>query len=383
MSPYVIYLPRELRKQIQQGHPWIYRDSLPEQVSLLPGTWVQVRCGKLARYGLWDAQSPIAVRLFSSQQVPDGAWIAERVRQAWKLRAPLRNQGITAYRWVYGEGDGIPGVVVDLYAQYAVIETYADSVETLLDWIVPALRASAPLRGILLRKGRVRSLWGREPPRDLIVEEHGLRMHVDLFAGQKTGLFLDQRENRRYLEEWCAGQQVLNCFAYTGGFTLYAVRGGADRVVSVDIAPQTAHAARDNLSLNGFDPDQHPFVVGDCFELLDTYAAQGERFDLIVLDPPSLARSKKSRHAALRAYGRLNQSAMRCIPPGGLLATASCTSQVSPQAFRDMLGAAAAQAGRRMLILHEAGQALDHPVPAHFGEGRYLKFVLGRIELAL
>ena len=136
------------------------------------------------------------------------------------------------------------------------------------------------------------------------------------------------------------------------------------------------------MALNGFDPGRHPFHVADCFDLLDEYARQKERFDLIILDPPSLAQAKKSKFAALRAYARLNQAAMSCLLPGGLLATASCTSQVSPSDFDRMLGEAAARAGKRLFVLHEAGHALDHPVPAHFPEGRYLKFVLGRVEMA-
>ena len=190
---------------------------------------------------------------------------------------------------------------------------------------------------------------------------------------------MDQRENRAYLEQWCTGQRVLNCFAYTGAFSLYAVRGGAREVISADIAPGAVEGTRRNLALNGFDPDAHPSIVADCFEVLDEYASRGKRFGLVILDPPSLARAKKSQHAALRAYTRLNQAAMRCLPPGGLLATASCTSQVSPSAFRSMLGDAAAGTGRRFLVLHEAGHPIDHPVPAHFLEGRYLKFCLGRV----
>jgi 23S rRNA (cytosine1962-C5)-methyltransferase len=281
---------------------------------------------------------------------------------------------------VNGEGDGLPGLVVDLYGDYAVVETYADSLDVLLDWVVDGLRACAKLKGVLLRRGSARVLWGHKPSRELIVQENGLRLRADLFSGQKTGLYLDQRENRRFLADWCAGLDVLNCFAYTGAFTLYAVRGGAARVVSVDITPQPIEEMRRNLSLNGFDPDAHPGVVADCFELLEAYASRGERFDLVILDPPSLARARQRRHAAMRAYVRLNRAAMNCVRKDGLLATASCTSQVSPGAFRDLLGDAAARAGKRLLVLHEAGQALDHPVAAHFAEGRYLKFVLGCVQ---
>ncbi len=222
-------------------------------------------------------------------------------------------------------------------------------------------------------------VWGASPPSDLVVEEYGLRFQADLRAGQKTGLFLDHRENRRYIEGLSAGRSVLNCFAYTGAFSLYALRGGASSVVSADIGKGLAEAADANIALNGLDAARHTFVTGDCFELLNRFAEQGRRFDLVILDPPSFAKSKQNRFAALRAYTKLNATALRCVAPGGLLATASCTSQVGPEAFKEMLAAAGAGAGRRLQIIHEAGQPLDHPVPAHFPEGRYLKFVVGRV----
>jgi 23S rRNA (cytosine1962-C5)-methyltransferase len=300
------------------------------------------------------------------------------------MREPLREQRTNGYRWLYGEGDGLPGIVVDLYGDYAVVELYADALQSVLDWVQAGLLACTQLKGILLRdraqRGeRVTAIWGRRPNHDLIVEENGLRMRVDLAAGQKTGLYLDQRENRHYLEPWCAGKRVLNCFCYTGAFTLYAIRGGAWEVTGVDVASALAYDYARNIELNGFDPDAHSFVAADCFELLQDYAERGERYDLVIVDPPSLARAKKSRYAAQRAYVHLNQAAMRCVAPGGLLATASCTSQVSPHAFREALADAAARAERRLLMLHEAGHAIDHPVPAHFPEGRYLKFVLGQV----
>jgi 23S rRNA (cytosine1962-C5)-methyltransferase len=281
---------------------------------------------------------------------------------------------------VYGEGDGLPGIVVDLYGEYAVVQTYADSISALLEWVVGGLFACADLAGVLVRGESVRLVRGREPPRDLIVEENGLRFYVNLWEGQKTGLYLDQRENRRYLEAWCREKSILNCFAYTGAFSVYALRGGACEVVSADIARYAVLEVGRNLALNGYDPDANPALVADCFDLLEQYAESGQLFDMVILDPPSLARAKKSRYAAERAYERLNTAAMRCLPPEGLLATASCTSQVSPSRFREVLGDAAARAGKRLTILHEAGHAIDHPVPAHLSEARYLKFVLGIVQ---
>jgi 23S rRNA (cytosine1962-C5)-methyltransferase len=248
------------------------------------------------------------------------------------------------------------------------------------------------LRGIVVRqrdndvdersdveRSNVRTLWGVSPPSGLVVREHGVQLYADLQAGQKTGLFLDHRENRRYVEGLSADRTVLNCFAYTGAFSLYALRGGARAVESADIGKGLAEAAAANVALNRLDAQRHSFVTGDCFDLLGSYAEQGRQFDLIILDPPSFAKSRQNRYAALRAYTKLNALAMRCVAPGGQLASASCTRQVGPEAFKEMLAAAAASAERRFQVTHEAGQPLDHPVPAAFPEGRYLKFVVGRV----
>jgi 23S rRNA (cytosine1962-C5)-methyltransferase len=392
-----------IRTRLAAGHPWVYRNHVRDTGRLASGEWVRLRCGGLTAYGLYDAQSAIAVRVYSRHAAPDRAWAAERVWEAWEGRAALRDGGppTTAYRWIYGEGDGLPGLVADRYGDYVVIQTYADSLKAVVPLVAPALRVCDPsLRGALLRERpadgdpaageergeaaegpapRLRTLWGEAPPADLVVQEHGLLFHADLFEGQKTGLFLDHRENRRTVEGLAAGRSVLNCFAYTGAFSLYALRGGAASVESADIGKGLAEAAAANIALNRLDAGRHRFVTEDCFALLDAYAKAGRRFDIVILDPPSFARQKSSLHGALRAYARINALALRCVEPGGLLVTASCTSQVGPEQFRTMLGEAAAQAGARLQIVHEAGQPADHPVPAGFPEGRYLKFVVGRV----
>ena len=375
-------LPVSLKPRLSQGHPWVYRNHVPAAPDLPSGTWLQVRCGGFSAFGLWDAQSPIAIRLFSRKAVPDAGWVADRVSEAWETRDVLRSSATTAYRWVYGEGDGLPGIVVDLYGEYAVIQTHVESVEGLVPWVADALHAHTRLQGILWRAagGEPQSLWGRLPPPDLTVEEHGLLFYAELFAGQKTGLYFDQRENRLSLAAWCRGQSVLDCFCYAGGFSLYAVRGGAASITLCDVAAGAVEAAQRNFALNGFDPARPTFLVGDCFELLARFAAERRRFGVVILDPPSFARNRQSRHAAVRACVRLNQLAIRCVEPGGFLASASCSSQASPQDFRQALAEAARQAGKRLLIVHDAGQAVDHPVPAHFPEARYLKFVVSRVQ---
>ena len=375
-------LPAPLKSRLSQGHPWVYRNQVHSAPELPSGTWVRVHCGGFSAIGLWDAHSAIAVRLFSRRTVPDDRWVADRTAEAWELRAPVRAGATLAYRWVYGESDGLPGIVVDLYDRFAVILTYVESVEALVPWVVEALHAHTSLQGILWRPhagGGLRSLWGRLPPQDLVVEEHGLLYHADLESGQKSGLYFDQRENRLALGSWCRDKMVLDCFCYVGGFSLNAVRGGATKVTACDAAAAAVEAAQRNFTLNGLDPGRHEFVTQDCFELLEELRAGGRRFDVVILDPPSFARDRKSRHAAERAYIRLNRLALGCVGPGGLLASASCTSQVSPKAFREALAEAARRADRRLVTLYEAGQAVDHPVPAHFPEARYLKFVVSRV----
>ncbi|MEB3309308.1 MAG: class I SAM-dependent rRNA methyltransferase [Snowella sp.] len=380
----------QLKDRLAQGHPWIYRDKLPKEMRFGTGEWLKVRCGGWTGFGLWDNKGPIAVRIFSQRQLPDPKWLKARVQSAWELRASLREQHCTAYRWLFGEGDGLPGITVDLYGEYAVLQTYMEGANALLDWVVKALREVAPLQGILWRTkhqegaehqaGKTQVLWGKVPTEDITVKEHGLLFQVDLETGQKTGLFLDHRENRHFVGEISRNKTVLNCFSYTGAFSLYALRGGASHVTNVDIGKQLAAVASMNVRLNQFDSDRHSFITADCFEVLNGYVQAGKTFDMVILDPPSFAKSKQNRFAAIRAYTKLNALALKCVAPDGLIVSASCTSQVSPEAFKEMLAGAGSISDRRIQILHEAGQPLDHPIPAAFPEGRYLKFVVGRVS---
>jgi 23S rRNA (cytosine1962-C5)-methyltransferase len=384
----VVELPHFLKPALAAGHPWVYRNHVPGQFRARAGSWVRAKSGGWSGYALWDAESPIALRVFSQRQVPDERWVAARVADAWALRAPLRALQTTAYRWIYGEGDNLPGLTVDLYGAYVVVATYAASLQAIVPWVVEAIRETAPVQGIVQRLrgeqdealGKIEKLWGRLPPRDLVIEEHGLRFYANLYEGQKTGLFLDHRENRRFLEGFASGKRVLNLFSYSGAFSLYAGRGGAAEITSVDIAPGAAADARENFRLNGLDPDAHEFVVADVFDFLESLRTSKRRFDLVICDPPSFARSKEQLPQALKAYARLNAMGMRVTEGGGLYAAASCTSQVSPDAFREVLADAARQAGRRFQIIHDVGHPLDHPIMAQHREGRYLKFVLGRVE---
>jgi len=378
---FFIELPRALEHALSAGHPWVYRNHVPPAFAAPSGSWVRLKAGAWSGYALWDAVSPIALRVFSERGVPDAAWLAERVRSAWQLREPIRSAKNSAYRCLFGEGDGLPGLTVDIYGSFAVVVTYADALDVLLPDLALALRATLPLAGIV-RRGRgqgISSLWGRMPPRDLIVEEQGVRLHADLYHGQKTGLFLDHRANREYVRANAAGKRVLNLFAYTGAFSLYAALGAASQVTSVDSAAPSMAAARDNFVLNGLDPEAHEFVVRDVFEFLQAAHAERSKFDLVICDPPSFAKSKSQLEQARKAYVRLNSLGFGATRPGGLYAAASCTALVGPEDFRSILAEAAERAGGRFQIIHEAGQPPDHPVMAHHPEGRYLKFMVGRL----
>ncbi|HYQ02714.1 MAG TPA: class I SAM-dependent rRNA methyltransferase [Polyangiaceae bacterium] len=378
-------LPGQLKRGLQAGHPWVYRDHVPRGFQAASGTWVKVRCGGYSAFALWDESSKIALRMFSERAVPDAEWVRERVAAALELRRALLDEQTSAYRLLYGEGDGVPGLTVDVYGPFAVIVTYADSLDAIVPWVVRALVELLKLHGVV-RRARVRdgeppkleALHGRLPPRDLIIAEHGLRMHVDLFSGQKTGLFLDHRENRRFLGGLCAGKRVLNLFSYTGAFSLYAARAGASSVTSVDLSQPAARAARANFELNGIDPEQHEFLAEDVFEFLEAARRAGKTYDVVICDPPSFANSREQQKGALRAYVSVNSAGLRVLAPNGLYAAASCTAQVSSDAFRQVLAEAAVNAKRRLQIINDAGHAADHPIFAGHPEGRYLKFMLAR-----
>jgi 23S rRNA (cytosine1962-C5)-methyltransferase len=346
---------------------------------------VAVRSGGFRGYALWDADSPIAQRVFSRQQRPDAAWVAARLEEAWQLRKRLLPPETDAFRLLFGEGDGLPGVVVDVYAGFAVLVSYSSALQQLVSWVSAALARRPEIRGVYERVTRrkeraseLRHLSGEQAPLPLVAREHGLCYEVDLEAGQKTGLFLDHRDNRRYLRELGASQTVLNLFAYTGAFSVSCAAGGAAHVTSVDIAAPAIAAAARNFALNSLPGSLHIGVASDVFEYLAAAQKRGQKWDMVIADPPSFASSRSELVGALRAYKKLHAAALSVLIPGGLYAAASCTAQVSPDAFRQTLAEGAARAGRRLTIVHEAAHAPDHPYAAGHLEGRYLKLVVAR-----
>src|SRR5688572_5035032 len=238
----------DLASALANGHPWIYRDHLPAVLDVEPGSWVRIVSGAWSGIGICDPTSALAVRMYSRERVPDAAWFSASVQRAKHRRASLLEDGsTTAYRLLNGEGDGLPGIVVDMYGPIAVLRLDSAVLATLVPWIVEAVQSHVEVKGICQKTtAGLEVLSGRPPPDRLVVAEHGLRFFADIGSGQKTGLFLDHRENRHAVERWSRDKTVLNLFSYTGGFSLYAARGGARRVTSVDRAPEAMARARDN-----------------------------------------------------------------------------------------------------------------------------------------
>ncbi len=382
-----VRLIKDLARHLRAGHPWVWRDAVSAP-KLPSGTEVDLvdRDQRFLARGLYDARSPIAIRVFTldEQERIDGALVRARLAEALAARRGVIDARETdAFRWCNGEGDFLPGVVVDVYAQVAVVRLDGDAARALLPPVTEAVAALGRPLGVATvyersRGGQGALLAGPPPPDTVEVREHGVRFAVDVVHGQKTGSFLDQRENRVALRRFADGVAVANLFAYTGGFSVHAALAGATRVVSVDVAAAALESAKRNFALNGIDPAKHEFAVEDAFVWLDRARRERARYELVIVDPPSFAPSEKALARALAAYRDLHAAALAVVAPGGVLAAASCSSHVDMDAFVGALRDGAAKAGRALRLLELHGQPADHPTPPAFREGRYLKMVIAR-----
>jgi 23S rRNA (cytosine1962-C5)-methyltransferase len=387
-----------LARHLRTGHPWVFRKGLEQVPRIPPGSVVDLtEGGKFVARGYFDPHSPIAVRVLT-RDVRDAInqhFLEERLSRALRLRRALLDLTATdAYRWVHGEGDGLPGVVVDLYGSLAVVKLYSAGLTPYRAMLVEALRTVLPaLTGILGRdqpgdgqtleedegRGGGHLLWGTAEEQ-VVVREKGVRFRVDPWRGQKTGFFLDQRENRALVRRLARGARVLNCFCFSGGFSVNAALGGATHVFSVDQDADAIALARENFRENGLDPERQDFLAADVFQLLQSFREEGRQFELVVLDPPAFAKTQRAVEAALDGYASLNRQALALVTPGGLLATASCSARVSPEAFLGTLKEAGAKAGVDLTLVEERYQPPDHPLSLGFPEGRYLKFHVLRAQ---
>jgi 23S rRNA (cytosine1962-C5)-methyltransferase len=389
-APRTLQLTKPLRERVRAGHPWVYDRALaPPPRDLAPGDLVTIADaeGDIA-LAFIDPGSPIRARILAPPGAAlDDAWAASRAEAASAQRArdPLL-AGCTGRRLVHGEADACPGLVVDLYDTTAVVVFDGPAAAAFwrprLSAVLAGLeRGGAPIAHAWLRGERRKSAPSSghssgesvlgDPPAEIVISEDDARFAVDVRAGQKTGFFLDQRDNRRTIRRHAADQTVLNLFSYTGGFSLHAALGGAARITSVDIAPPAIAQLERNLALSSLPAAAHELVAADAFDFLTRAAKQQRRWDLVIADPPSFAPSERARPAALAAYRKLAAAALAVTSPGGRFALASCSSHITEA---DLLDQVATLAPLKLRLA--AGAASDHPVLPAFPEGRYLKFLL-------
>jgi len=387
----MIVLKKGREKSLKRRHPWIFSGAV-EKASGKAGDTVEVRdsSGQVIALAGYSPKSQIRARVwtFDPKETIGGEFFRNRIQRALALREALPTSKHTnAMRLVNAESDGLPGLVVDRYADVLVAQFLAAGVERWRDAILDALMELAGCAAIYERSdAEVRKLEGleskvgfargnRSASRCPIIE-HGLNFRVDVEQGQKTGFFLDQRDNRQRVRALAAGREVLDGFCYTGGFSIAALAGGAKRVTAVESSKEALEIAKENLAANPLDASKVEFVQADVFKQLRTLRDQNARFDLVVLDPPKFAPSAAQVKNAARAYKDINLWALKLLAPGGLLATFSCSGGVSAELFQSIVAGAAVDAGAEAKIIERFGAAADHPVATEFPEGDYLKGLL-------
>jgi 23S rRNA (cytosine1962-C5)-methyltransferase len=384
----------EAERALRRGHPWLFDQAISQQShDGRPGDLAIIfdRKRRFLAVGLYDPHSSIRVRVLQHRQAAsiDQDWFRAKLAAAAQLRAPLLQTATNGYRLVHGENDGLPGLVIDRYAQTAVLKLYTPAWIPHLRDVCAALESVSPTDGLVLRLGRAllerpQELCGlsdgmilRGPELDgpILFQENGLCFESDPVHGQKTGFFLDQRDNRARVEKLAGGKAVLNAFSYTGGFSVYAARGGARSIVSLDASAPALQAATRNLAHNQHLPSvaaaAHETVTADAFEALARMGETGRRFDVLIVDPPTFAQKQTQAAQALAAYAQLTRLCLGVLRLGGLLVQASCSSRVETETFFETVHRAAAQAGRPLYETERSTHALDHPIT--FKEGAYLK----------
>ena len=389
--------PRK-EESLLRKHPWVFSGAIARIALDADYPYNEPQEGELVRVlshdgevlgvGHWQIGS-IAVRIlaFGVSQLPEDFW-QQRIRSAYQVRKAigLIRQDNNTFRLVHGEGDFLPGLIIDVYADTAVVQAHSIGMHRNKKAIAEAIVASVPQVTKVYYKSddtlphkaeindeKVGWLIGGDEQSEYWSVENGLAFRIDWLRGQKTGFFIDQRENRALVERYAAGKDVLNMFCYTGGFSLYALRGGAKSVDSVDVSQKAIDLVNANVERNFPKEQRHTAVAADAFEYLSKMHDDGRTYDLIILDPPAFAKHRDAVRNALRGYQRINAKAIEQIRPGGILFTFSCSQAVDKEQFRLAVFSAAAQVGRNVRILHQLHQPQDHPINIFHPEGEYLK----------
>lgn len=388
MSKIVVKAGRE--KSLQRHHPWVFSGAI-ERAEGHPasGETVEIRSaqGGFLGWGAYSPESQISARVWDWREGVriDRDFFVNRVRRAVARREHLLGAGSTpAVRLVHGEADGLPGVVIDRFADWIVVQLTSAGAWRWREEIASVVAEVTGLPHVFERSDadvlalegltpRVATLAGSEPPKAIDIEEHGLKFEVDPRHGHKTGFYLDQRDNRSQLRAVSHGREVLDCFCYTGGFTVNALAGGAAKVTAIDSSGEAIAAARRHVRQNGFQEERSELLEGDVFATLRKFRDQARKFDLIVLDPPKFAPTAAHAEKAARAYKDINLWALKLLRPEGMLFTFSCSGGVPRELFQKIVAGAATDAGVDARVLHHLGAGADHPVALSFPEGEYLK----------
>ena len=394
MTTHKVFLKPKKEQSLNRFHPWIFSGAIahmegkPEEGDVVD---VFTASNEFIAKGHYQIGS-IAIRVLSFQDeaIDDHFWI-NRIQTAYNVRKAVglaHNPHNNTFRLIHGEGDFLPGLIVDVYDETAVLQAHSVGMHymrnILAETIIKVMDGA--VKNIYYKSETTLPFKAELDPTDgfliggdknNIAIENGLKFHVDWLKGQKTGFFVDQRENRSLLEKYSKDRSVLNMFCYTGGFSFYAMRGGAKVVHSVDSSAKAIDLTNENISLNFGEDERHKAIAEDAFKYLDR---MGNQYDLIVLDPPAFAKHRKALRNALQGYRKINAKALEKIQPGGILFTFSCSQVVSKDDFRTMVFSAAAMSGRKVIILHQLTQPADHPVSIYHPEGEYLKGLVLYVE---
>ncbi len=386
-----IYLVKGRDKSLRRKHPWVFSRGIQRvegEPSLGETVDVYTNDGQWLAKAAYSPHSQIRARVwsFDKEQI-DTAFFVKRIQQAQLLRDDLiERDGLTGYRLIAAESDGLPGITIDKFDNYLVCQLLSAGAEYQMKNLVEALRQCFPechiyeRSDVAVRKKegleeRVGVLFGEEPPKSVVIEENGIKINVDIVNGHKTGFYLDQRDSRFQSMKYVKDKEVLNCFSYTGGFGLYALKGGAKRVINADVSQPALDTAKFNAELNDFDISKKRavFLNADVFKLLREYRDQGTKFDVVIMDPPKFAESKAQLTGACRGYKDINMLAMQILKPGGTLLTYSCSGLMDQNLFQKIIADAALDANRDVKFVERFEQAADHPTDTAYPEGFYLK----------
>ena len=377
-------------------HPWVFSGAIEhvdDHISRGETVSIFTQAGEPLALGAYSPHSQIRVRIwsFDPHEKIDSNFFKQRMVRAEAMRRRLLEGKTTALRLVNAESDGLPGLIIDRYADFIVCQFLSAGAEFFKQEILEQLRLCLSPEGIFERSDtesrkkeglpeNVGLLYGNDPPEYITVEQNGIRLLVNIRHGHKTGMYLDQRENRNVIQRYAKDAEVLNCFAYTGAFTLAALRGGAVSVTNIESSADAIAMISRNTDINGFDASRLINVQGDAFQELRKYRETGNRFDLVILDPPKFVHSAQQLPQGCRGYKDINLLAMKLLKGNGILITFSCSGHLAPELFQKVVADAALDAGRNAKIISVLEQPADHPIALNFPEGRYLKGLVCHLD---